>query len=155
MISQVCAHIHNYFEVDDATNQRLIYPGTYTIENGSIALPFLYDGQYFRIFGSRKNNGVHQYHETLEEGQESDLKDETFTGVIWEMRPPQEFLDLVAEIADWMEKYGDTMRNPYQSEDVIGVYRYTKMTSGKVTGDYIATWQNVYKEQLQEWRKLA
>jgi ribonucleoside-diphosphate reductase alpha chain len=30
-----------------------------------------------------------------------------------------------------------------------------KMTSGKVTGDYIATWQNVYKDQLNEWRKLS
>lgn len=71
------------------------------------------------------------------------------------MRPPREFLKIVDEISDWMKKYGDTMRNPYQSEDVIGVYRYTKMTSGKVTGDYIATWQNVYKDQLKEWRKLA
>lgn len=155
MIEQVCAHIHNYFETDDLTGQRLIYPGTYTIENGSITLPFLDDGQYFRIFGSKKNNGVHQYHATLEEGEESDLKDETFDGVIWEMRPPQEFLDIVSEISDWMDKYGDTMKNPYQSEDVIGVYRYTKMTSGKVTGDYIATWQNVFKDQLKEWRKLA
>jgi len=155
MISAVCAHIHNYFEVDDATGERLIYPGTYTIENGSITLPFLDDGQYFRVFGSKKNNGIHQYHVTLEEGQESDLHDETFTGVIWEMRPPQEYLELVSEISDWMDKYGDTMKNPYQSEDVIGVYRYTKMTSGKVTGDYIATWQNVYKDQLNEWRKLS
>lgn len=148
MISQVCAHIHNYFETDEVTGQRLIYPARYTIENGSITLPFLADGQYFRIFGSRFNNGVHQYPAT-------DLKDETFDGVVWEMRPPMEFLELVSEIDDWMEKYGDTMRNPYQSEDVIGVYRYTKMTSGKVTGDYIATWQNVYKDQLNEWRKLA
>ena len=148
MISAVCAHIHNYFEVDDATGERLIYPGTYTIENGSITLPFLDDGQYFRVFGSKKNNGVHVY-------GADDLKDETFNGVIWEMRPPQEFLELVDEISDWMDKYGDTMKNPYQSEDVIGVYRYTKMTSGKVTGDYIATWQNVYKDQLNEWRKLS
>lgn len=148
MISEVCAHIHNYFETDDITGQRLIYSGTYTIENGSIDLPFLEDGQYFRVFGSKKNNGVHQYPAT-------DLQDETFTGVIWEMRPPQEFLEIVESIEDWMDKYGDVMRNPYQSEDMIGVYRYTKMTSGKVTGDYIATWQNVYKDQLNEWRKLA
>lgn len=148
MISQVCAHIHNYFETDDMTGQRLIYPGNYTIENGSIELPFLVDGEYFRVFGSRFNNGVHQY-------PGDDLRDETFTGVIWEMRPPQEFLALVDEIQEWVDKYGDVMKNPYQSEDVIGVYRYTKMTSGKVTGDYIATWQNVFKDQLKEWRKLA
>lgn len=148
MISQVCGHIHNYFETDAVTGQRLIYPGTYTIENGDIDLPFLVPGQYFRVFGSKLNDGVHQY-------KTDHLADETFDGVIWEMRPPQAFLDIVSEISDWMEKFGDTMRNPYQSEDVIGVYRYTKMTSGKVTGDYIATWQNVYKDQLNEWRKLS
>ena len=150
LISQVCAQIHNYFNYDDVTGERLIYPGTYTIENGNITLPFLEDGQYFRIFGSKKNNGVHQYHTAW-----SDLQDETFDGVIWEMRPPQDFLDLVDEITDWMDKYGDTMKNPYQSEDVIGVYRYTKMTTGKVTGDYIATWQNAFKDRLNEWRLLA
>lgn len=148
MIEQVCAHIHNYFEVDDNTGQMMIYPGTYTIENGSIELPFLIPGQHFRICGSRLNDGVYQY-PTI------DLTDETFTGVIWEMRPPNAFLRIVADIEDWMDKYGEIMRNPYQSEDVIGVYRYTKMTSGKVSGDFIATWENVYKNQLDKWRKLA
>ena len=158
MISQVCAHIHNYFETDPVTNQRLIYPGTYRIEDHTIELPFMANGEYFRVFGSRLNDGVHPYpagyrHKKTAGGWE--LEDEVFTGVIWEMRPPHEFLALVDEITAWVETYGDVMRNPYQSEDVIGVYRYTKMTTGKVTGDYIATWQNVYKDQLKEWRKLA
>lgn len=148
MIEQVCASIHNYFEEDPATGRRMIYPGHYTISDRNIALPFMKPGMYFRIFGSDLNDGVHKY------GDE-DLQDEEFDGVIWKMRPPKAFLALVDEISDWVDKYGDTMRNPYQSEDVIGVYRYTKMTSGKVTGDFIATWQNVYKDQLNEWRKLA
>lgn len=148
MIEQICGHIHNYFETDPVTGQRLIYPGTYSITNGQINLPFMVDGEYFRVFGSRVNDGVYQY-------PAYGLTDETFNGVIWEMRPPRAFLTLVDEIVDWMDKYGDIMKNPYQSEDVIGVFRYTKMTSGKVTGDYIATWQSVYKDQLNEWRKLA
>lgn len=148
MIEAVCAHVHNYFETDKNTGLRMIYPGTYKIVNGSITLPFLLNGQYFRILGSEMNDGVYQY-------PAADMIDETFTGVIWKMRPPRPFLELVDEIDEWLEKYGDTMRNPYQSEDVIGVYRYTKMTSGKVTGDYIATWQNVYKDQLNEWRLLS
>lgn len=141
MLEQICAHIHNYFV-------HQIYADTYTIKDGSIELPFLIPGQYFRIFGSRVNDGVYQY-------PVQDLTDETFDGVIWEMRPPKSFLALVEEISDWMDKYGEVMRNPYQSEDVIGVFRYTKMTSGKVTGDYIATWQNAYKDQLNEWRMLS
>ena len=154
MIEQVCAHLHNYFETDKNTNMVMIYPGTYKIENGSITLPFLMDGQYFRILGSELNDGVYKYPVTQEEGKPPILTDETFDGVIWKMRPPKAFLALVDEIQAWMDKYGDTMKNPYQSEDVIGVYRYTKMTSGKVTGDYIATWQNVFKDQLNEWRRL-
>lgn len=147
MIAEVCAYIHNYFNEDPVTGRKLIYPGKYTITNGSIELPFLDVGQYFRVFGSKRNDGVHVY-------GEDELLDETFVGVIWEMRPPKEFLDMVTEIESWMEKYGDAMKNPYQSEDMIGVYRYTKMTTGKVTGDYIATWQNTYKHQLKQWRRL-
>lgn len=147
MIDEVCAYLHNYFNEDPVTDRKLIYPGKYTIENGSITLPFLIEGQYFRVFGSKLNDGIHIY------GQD-ELFDETFDGVIWEMRVPKRFLELVAEIEAWMDKYGDVMKNPYQSEDVIGVYRYTKMTTGKVTGDYIATWQNAYKQQLKEWQKM-
>lgn len=148
MIEQICGHIHNYFETDPVTGKRLIYPGKYTITSGNLSLPFMVDGEYFRIFGSRMNDGVYQY-------PAYGLMDETFDGVIWEMRPPRAFLTLVDEIVEWVDKYGDIMKNPYQSEDVIGVFRYTKMTTGKVTGDYIATWQSVYKDQLNEWRKLA
>lgn len=148
MIEQVCAHIHNYFEIDPVTGQTMLYQGTYTIENGTLVLPFLTNGQYFRVFGSKLNDGVYLYPSV-------DMIDETFTGVIWEMRPPRTFLKLVDEIQAWMDKYGDVMKNPYQSEDVIGVYRYTKMTQGKVTGEFIATWQNVFKDQLNEWRRLS
>lgn len=147
-VEMVCAHIHNYFEVDSITNMRLIYQGTYKIENGTLELPFLIPGQYFRMFGSKVNDGVHLYPDT-------EMVDETFTGAIWEMRPPQAFLKVCEEIEDWLDKYGDTMRNPFQSEDMIGVYAYSKMTAGKVSGEYIATWQNAYKNQLNEWRKLS
>lgn len=147
-LEMVCAHIHNYFEVDSISNTRLITQGTFTIANGTIELPFLVPGQYFRIFGSKLNDGVHLYPDT-------EMIDETFTGAIWEMRPPQSFLQLCDEIEGWLTTYGDAMRNPYQSEEMIGVYRYTKMTSGKVSGEFIATWQNAYRAQLNEWRKLA
>lgn len=148
MLGEICAYIHNYFEEDPVTGRRDIYPGTYTIENGSITLPFMLPGQYFRVMGSELNDGIYRYQIDL-------LTDETFSGVIWKMRPPAEFLQIVNDIKDWVDKYGEIMRNPYQSEEVIGVYRYTKMTSGKVSGDFIATWQNVYKTQLNKWRKLA
>ena len=148
MISEVCAHIHNYFEDDPVTGERMIYQGHYKIENGSITLPFMKPGKYIRIFGSELNDGVYKYPVEAAEGEESPLQDEEFNGVIWKMRPPREFLELVKQIEDWMDKYGDAMRNPYQSEDVIGVYRYTKASAG------LATWQKVFEQWLKPYRRL-
>ena len=139
MIDQVCAHIHNYFEINPVTGEPMIYPGHYTIQNGGISIPFLKTGQYFRVFGSVFNDGVHQY------GADA-LDDEEFDGVIWEMRPPKAFIDLVAEITEWVEKYGDVATNPYQSENVIGVYSYTR--AGETT------WQQCFAARLAPWRRI-
>ena len=42
MIARVCAHIHNYFETDPNTGEAMIHTGSFTVEDGSIALPFLH-----------------------------------------------------------------------------------------------------------------
>ena len=141
MIEQICTHVHNYFEVDQMTGRRLLHQGRFTVENGRIELPFLENGQYFRVFGSRFNDGVHQY-------PTDSLTDETFNGVVWEMRPPRDFLELVGEITAWVEKYGDVTSNPYSSESVIGVYAYTKDSSAGTS------WQQVFKHRLNAYRKL-
>lgn len=141
MIEQVCAYIHNYFVYAR-------YSGTFSIEGGSISLPFLADGQYFRICGSRLNDGVYQY-------PAFGLTDETFSGVIWEMRVPRLFLDLVSEISDWQEKNGDIVASPYTSES-FGGYSYTLATGTNADGTTAsAGWQNTFKERLNPYRKLA
>ena len=141
MIEKICAYIHNFFVYAR-------YSGTFTIENGSIALPFLVDGQYFRICGSRLNDGVYQY-------PTDDLTDETFDGVIWEMRVPRAFLDLVAEIEAWQEKYGAATAGPYQSESFNG-YSYNKGTASDASGRSVPiTWQTTFGSHLNQWRKLA
>jgi hypothetical protein len=141
MIEKICAYIHNYFAYGR-------YSGTFTIENGSIALPFLVDGQYFRICGSRLNDGVYQYPTDA-------LADETFDGVIWEMRVPRAFLDLVTEIEAWQEKYGAATAGPYQSESFNG-YSYNKGTASDASGRSVPiTWQTTFGSYLNQWRKLA
>ena len=52
MLEQVLMNIRNWFTVDGG-----IYSGTFTIKDGGIALPFLANGQYFRICGSVFNDG--------------------------------------------------------------------------------------------------
>ena len=41
-MNDMCDNLHNYFE-------REIHTGTFTVENGSISLPFLLDGQLFVV----------------------------------------------------------------------------------------------------------
>lgn len=141
MLEQICAFIHNYFYGDR-------YAGTFTIKNGTLAVDGLVDGQYFRICGSRLNDGVYQY-------GAADLIDETFNGVVWDMRPPRSFLDLVTEIEDWQTKYGASTQGPYQSESFNG-YSYNKGTATDASGKSVPiTWKTVFGSYLNQWRKLA
>ena len=56
MLEQILMHLNNWFLVPDGVRE-----DTYTIEDGSIVLPFLIEGQYFRVIGSVFNDGLHQY----------------------------------------------------------------------------------------------
>ena len=136
MLEQVLMHLKNWFLVPGG-----IHEGTYTIEDGSIALPFLLDGQYFRIVGSVFNDGLHQYPESL--------IDETFTGSVWALAVPKSVIDLAADISAWQEKNGDA--GPYSSES-FGGYSYTRSTDEKTGGP--VTWQSVFRPRLAKWRKI-
>ena len=139
MLEQVLMNIRNWFSVDGG-----IYSGTFTIEDGGIALPFLANGQYFRICGSVFNDGLHQY-------PEDDLVDETFNGTIWALAIPKAVIDLSDEISKWQEKNGEASVSPYQSES-FGGYQYSKQTDAETGGS--VTWQSAFKQQLSAWRKI-
>ncbi len=140
MLEQVCGHIHNYF-----TDEADIRAGEWTVEDGTLALDFLKEGQYFRVVGSVYNDGVYQY-------PAWDMKDETFDGEIWPMKPPRAFVQLCGEIEEWQEKYGAAAVSPYSSESVIGVYSYTKAAGENGSGT--PTWESVFRSRLNQWRKL-
>lgn len=138
MLEQVLRHLNNWFLVD-------IHEGTFTVENGSIALPFLQTNQYFRICGSVFNDGLHQY-------PDKEMTDETFTGAIWALAVPKSVIALADEIAVWQEKNGNAVLSPYTSES-FGGYSYTKQTAGSNGGAY-AGWEMTFKSRLNDWRKL-
>ena len=139
MLEQVLMHLKNWFLVPGG-----IHEGTYTIEDGGITLPFLVNGQYFRICGSVFNNGLHQY-------PASDLKVETFDGAVWALAVPQAVIELAAEIEEWQKKNGDASVSPYQSES-FGGYQYSKATDSATGG--AVTWQSAFRSRLNAWRKL-
>ena len=139
MLEQVLMNIRNWFPVKGG-----IPSGTFTIKDGGITLPFLADGQYFRICGSVFNDGLHQYNVL-------DLVDETFTGTIWALAIPKAVIELADEIQKWQEKNGDASVSPYQSES-FGGYQYSKATDAETGG--AVTWQSAFKQQLSAWRKI-
>lgn len=139
MLENVLRHVRNWFLTSDG-----VHTGVYTIAEGSIALPFLLPGQYFRIVGSVFNDGVYKY---PAEG----LFDETFNGVVWALAIPKALLDLVAEIEAWQQKNGASAAGPYQSES-FGGYSYTRATDAATGG--AVTWESAFRSRLNQWRKI-
>lgn len=145
MLEQILMELNNWFRVRDDVDG--IHPDTYTIENGGIALPFLKDGQYFRIMGSVFNDGLHRYSPDMEE-----LEDETFDGTIWVLAVPKAVAELAGEIADWQNKYGAAADSPYTSES-FGGYSYTKAGGANENGG-AGGWQAAFRARLDPYRKL-
>lgn len=135
-LTDLCEELRNWFDVSR-------HFGEFEIENGTIDLDFLQEGQYFRIVGSVFNDGVYQYNDTLE------LKDEIFNGAIWAMAVPQNVLDVVDSMTAWEEKNADTLNSPYQSES-FGGYSYSKATdeNGNLTV------YGAFKKHLSRWQKI-
>ena len=138
MLEQVLMNIRNWFTVEGG-----IHSGTFSIKDGGITLPFLADGQYFRICGSVFNDGLHQYNVL-------DLVDETFTGTIWALAIPKAVIELAAEIEAWQKKNGEAASGIYQSES-FGGYQYSKQTASD--GGQLTVW-SVFRKRLNQWRKL-
>ena len=140
MLTELCAELKNYFLRNQSED---IHHGEYTISGGSIDLPFLLDGQYFRIVGSVLNDGVYQY-------PVSELADETFSGAIWAMAVPPAVIALAAEIDGWNKANADALASPYQSES-FGGYTYSKGSSASGTGGY--DWKDQFSNRLNKYRR--
>lgn len=136
MLEQVLTYLNNWFLLD-------IYDGTFTIRDGSITLPFLQDGQYFRIMGSVFNDGLHQY-------PADGLVDEEFSGTVWALAVPKAVVDISAEMAAWEAKNGAAVSGPYQSES-FGGYSYSKASGSSASGTM--TVFDAFSSRLSAYKK--
>lgn len=136
MLEELLRHLKNWFDAGR-------YFGDFTITGGSVDLPFMREGQYFRIIGSVFNDGVHQY-------PPKGLTDEEFKGAVWALALPEALIALAGEIESWNVSAAGKA-SPFVSESFDG-YSYTKATNSK-TG-LAATWQDVFRGRLNQWRKL-
>lgn len=142
MLEKILRHLHNWFVVPGG-----IHYGIFAIKGGNITLPFLIEGQYYRIVGSVLNDGLHQY------SNMETLTDETFDGAIWALAIPREMIALAEEIKAWDEKYAEIVNSPYTSES-FGGYSYTKAGKTSTGGSQGASWQSVFRERLNPYRKI-
>lgn len=142
-IGPICRELRNYF-----TQQGDKHWGTYTIENGSINASFLIPYQYFAIFGSKLNDGVYV---NDAEGLAS-LKDETFTGSVWDMHVPAEFIALCEDLDKFNTKVDELqlIDKGYASES-WGGYSYSLSSSAPAS---MIMWQDRLNRSLNMWRKL-
>lgn len=143
MLTELCAELKNYFLRNREAD---IHYGEYTISGGSIDLPFLLNGQYFRIVGSLLNDGVYQY-------PADGLADEVFTGAVWAMAVPPYVVDLAAEIDAWNAANATALASPYTSES-FGGYSYTKASGNSESGGAYS-WKDQFASRLSKWRRLS
>lgn len=132
MLTEICADLRNYFCLDENK-----HTGTFEISGGTLVLPFLANGQYFRIIGSVFSDGVHQY-------PVSGLTDETFSGAVWAMSVPPAVIALAAEIEEYQKS--DAAKPSAFTSESFGGYSYSKKDN--------TDWQAVFKSRLNKWRKL-
>lgn len=122
-VSDLCAELRNYFLPDYKNPQEHIHTGTFKVEGGQMqSLPFLKNGQYFRIVGSVFNDGVWKYG-VADQG----LLDEEFTGAVWEMVVPRDFISLSDELDEINDKIkADSVADTGFTSESFGGYSYTK-----------------------------
>lgn len=143
MLTNVCQYLRNWFTRAIWLGDYKIVGGVLTYANGE-ALPLL-EGQYYRIVGSVLNDGVHNTADML--------TDEEFSGAVWSMAIPPDFLQLVEDISMWVTDNAKTINSPYQSES-FGGYSYTLKSNGGTSGAEAGTWQSQFAARLSPWRKI-
>lgn len=113
----------------------------FTIEGGKIApSDFLEEEDYYRIIGSKHNDGLYQY-------PNSDLTDEVFDGAVWVMNIPPALVTLAQQYKEELEKESGKP-SAYISES-FGGYSYTKATNSKGVP---LNWEHLHADELNQWR---
>lgn len=148
MLESVLRHLKNWFLVPDG-----IHHGTFVVKEGCIALPFLHEGQYYRIVGSVFNDGLHKY------GAEAfvdvpfsgnPLKEETFVGTVWALAIPKAVEDIATDVEEWNTKNAAKINSPFQSESFEN-YSYTKASA---QNGGAVTWESAFRSRLNPYRKM-
>lgn len=135
-IAAVMAEVHNYFA-------RKRIDGSITISGGMVVSPEI-NAPYAYIKGSLFHDGLHQLDASSIVGDSG--PDETFSGCVWLLYPPNHFIALCRQIAEFEAK---TPVGALQSESLEG-YSYSR-ASGQ---NGLLTWQEAYASRLRPYRRM-
>lgn len=134
-ISAVMRHVKNYFA-------RGCMDGEFSVSGGKLtpapASP------YIAVSGSAGLDGVHPVSDLP-----SDVT-ETFTGRVWLLHPPEDFLALCEKIS----KYDDANPVGAMQSESFGDYTYRRASVGMNGSGGVASWQTAFAQQLVPYRRM-
>lgn len=131
-VSDVMRHVRNYFVTG-------VLESSWRISGGSLAPQSgLCPGQWIAITGPDAPCGVYQ----LDELRRLPLPDDVcWQGIIHLLNPPEGFLRLCGEIADWVQAHPD----PTCTGEHLGSYSRSQLA---------APWQQVFAAQLRPYTRM-
>ena len=131
-VGAVMRHVNNYFE------REAMHADFVAGDDGHVTpRP---DAPYIAVYGSKHHDGVYKTG-TMPIGEH-----EAFTGIVWGLYPPKDFIELCEEIAVYCAK------NPVSGmlSESFGAYTYTR-ASGK---NGPLTWQEAFADRLRPYRRM-
>lgn len=148
MLEQVMRYINNRFDCDGNGVPYGSQSGQFSVEDGTLEVEGLLEGQWFWVEGSVLNDGLHQY---PAEG----MSDEEFDGKVVFLVVPKAVEEIAQEIEEWQTRNADVISSPLQSES-FGGYSYTRASGGSQGNETpSAAWQLQFGARLRPWRKLS
>ena len=138
MLLELMRECKNFFDISEET-------GNFVIDNNIISLSndYIID-QYILITGSVLNNGIYKIKDNLYTLENS--KDEGFTGTIYGLAIPKDFIKL----SETIEKYIQDNPQSNKIREKIGSYDVSMASNEKGT----ITWQQVFARDLNPFRRM-
>lgn len=131
-VSDVMRHVRNHFIRDSIS-------GSFSIVDGRLSPEGAFTpGMWIAVTGSKSPAGVFQLDE---QGGIPNMADVSWTGVVYRLAPPEEFLRLCGDIACWAAANPD----PAVSQEKLGDYSVSRRA---------VTWEEAFAPALAPYRRM-
>lgn len=149
MLLELMKECRNFFEIG-VSGYVTKCDDTYTIASGVLS-PVPDDltvGQYFAIVDSVLNDGIFLLGADGAITGDYSAVDEEFTGTIYPLKVPRDFVQLATDITSWRTNAGES--SPYVSERFPD-YQYQKAQGANGAA---ITWQKQFADRIAPYRRM-